>query len=304
DDRVNIADLEKATKKLNDEPLSSYQMVGSKGAVKGKYKGYNIPNDPEDISGGYLVEFESYTVRYKQEKSAYTTKKNDVLVVKSPEYASQAQMEYVSAKLQAFENAIFDPNGTDAATGLHYSAIVEMDSLVRKYLIEEFCKNYDGNSSSMYFYKPADSASPLFYAGPVWDYDSTFGSYAREDNAKSALSGSGLWIGNATTAGLWWPALYKQADFREQVQTVWKSDLKPAVEILLGKRDAMKDGSLQSLEAYAETIRDSYEMNAIRWPRPANPSSAANTGNTLDKNIAYIKKFLTERYGFLTAEWE
>ena len=307
DDRVNITNLENATEKLNSKPLSSYSVVGSKTAVKGKYKAYKIPKEPGDLTGGYLVEFESYPMRYKQEPSAYMTKKGDVLVLKSPEYASKAQMEYVSGKLQAFENAIFSKNGTDPATKLHYDEIVDMDSLVRKYLIEEYSKNYDGNSSSMYFYKPADSVSKKFYAGPVWDYDSTFGSYAQEHNARNVLSGKGLWIGTSSTAGLWWPALYKQADFKKRVVSLWKQELKPAMEILLGKKKAPAKCPLKSLADYEKSISASWDMNNIRWPRLATPSAnvlnVAQTGTTLAKNMEYIKTFLTDRYQFFLDEW-
>ncbi len=303
DDRVDIADLEEATEKLNSKALSKYAVSGSKTSVKGKYKAYKIPNEPEDLTGGYLVEFESYSVRYKQEASAYTTKKGNVLVMKSPEYASVNQMEYVSQKLQAFENAIFAKDGKDPDTGLHYTEIVDLSSLVHKYLIEEYSKNYDGNSSSQYFYKPADSVSPLFYAGPVWDYDSTFGSYAQEHNAAKVLSGQGLWIATASGGTLWWPALYKQKDFLAAVKKTWKAELKPAVEILLGKTKAPKNCPLRSLDEYAASVRDSVKMNDIRWPRRSNPSSVANTGTGLDKNITYIRKFLTDRYDFLCGEW-
>ena len=180
---------------------------------------------------------------------------------------------------------------------------MDLRSLVYKYLIEEYSKNYDGNSSSQYFYKPADSVSPLFYAGPVWDYDSTFGSYAQEHNAAKVLSGQGLWIATASGGTLWWPALYKQKDFLAAVKKTWKAELKPAVEILLGKTKAPKNCPLRSLDEYAASVRDSVKMNDIRWPRRSNPSSVANTGTGLDKNITYIRKFLTDRYDFLCGEW-
>ena len=302
--RIAITDLEKATENLNDAPLSDYRLKGTTKSTKGQYKAYDIPEEPEDVSGGYLVCFEYYPVRYKQEASAYTTLKGNTLVVKSPEYATVRQMEYVSGRLQAFENAIASDDGTDPKTGQRYTEIVDLDSLVHKYIIEEFSKNYDGNTSSMFFYKPADSESTLFFAGPVWDYDSTFGTYAQEHNAKKVLSGKGLWIATATGGQLWWPMLYRQDDFQAAVRQVWASELKPGVGILLGLAQPAEGTQLKSLDAYAESIRASAAMNDLRWPRPARPSSVANTGNTLDKNMDYLKNFITERYAFLSEEWE
>ena len=80
--------------------------------------------------------------------------------------------------------------------------------------------------------------------------------------------------------------------------------MKPAVEILLGMREAPAGSRLKSLDAYADSIRASYAMNIIRWPRPAKPTSVANTGNTLERNIEYIRTFMTDRYAFLSEEWK
>ena len=101
-------------------------------------------------------------------------------------------MEYISGYMQSFEDAIYASDGIDPATGKHYTQLVDLDSLVNKYLIEEVSKNYDGNTSSMFFYKDSDAVDPLMYAGPCWDYDSAYASYAREDNAKRVLTGKNL----------------------------------------------------------------------------------------------------------------
>ncbi len=301
-DRIDIADLEKATEKLNGGDLSGFKRVGSAKPVRKKFKAYAIPEDPEDITGGYLIEFESYEVRYKQEASVYYSKKGNVLVIKSPEYVSKAQMTYISGKLQAFENAIFAKNGKDPDTGLYYWEIMDLESLTVKYMLEELCKNYDGNSSSQYFFKPADSQDTKIYAGPVWDYDSSFGSYAQKRNAANVLSGKGMWIGN-NDQYLWYPQLYRRKDFKEQVYRYWKERMKPGVEILLGKREAV-EGGLCAIDTYAERIRDSVGMDAVRWPRPAKPSTVAQTGQTFDTNITYLKNFLTTRYDYLCGIWD
>ena len=299
--RIAIRDLEEETEALNGGDVSGFKRTGSATAQAGKFKAYQIPEEPEDITGGYLIEFESYSARYKQEASVYYTKKKNTLVIKSPEYCSQAQMAYITSFMQSFENAIFAKNGTDSKTGLHYSELVDMDSLVKKYLIEEVSKNYDGNSSSMFFYKPEDSISQKAFAGPVWDYDSAYASYARDDNAKKILTGKNFYINNAKS-NLWWPALYKQADFKDAVIREYQSTFAPAMEILLGRRTD-ETGTLKSLDEYAEEIRASADMNFIRWPISANPSTAAKTGATFSLNITYLKNFIAERYDFLCGEW-
>ena len=302
DDRIDIPDLEAQTEELNGGDLSRFKTIGPRKATRGSFKGYEIPEDPEDISGGYLIEYESYLVRYKQEKSAYTTRKGAVVVVKSPEYASRAQMKVISHLVQAFENAVFAKDGKDPGTGLHYSELMDVPSLTAKYMLEELCKNYDGNSSSQFFFKPADAVSPKLFAGPAWDYDSTFGSYAQKRNARYVLSGSGMWISTGAK-NYWYPQLYTRPEFREEVCRLWNGRMRTAVEVLLGTRPPEEGSVLRSIDDYAEAIRDSAEMYFVRWPRKKKPSTVAQTGHTFQMNIDYVKQFLTDRYDYLNREW-
>ena len=302
DDRIDIADLESETEDINEQPLEEYEFAGAKKPSVGKYKAYAIAENPEDITGGYLIEFESYSSRYEQEASAYYTSRKNTLAIKSPEYCTVEQMDYISNFMQSFENAIFSTDGVDESSGMHYSDLIDVDSLVDKYLIEEITKNYDGNSSSMFFYKPSDEESGTAFAGPVWDYDSAYGSYAQKHN-REVLEPDGFWINNASGKNYWWPALYKQTDFAQRVRERYQEVFKPALEILLGYRDE-DTGELLSLSSYAESIRSSAEMNFVRWPALKNPSTVANTGHTFDMNIEYLTAFIEGRYEFLNSAWE
>ena len=137
DDRVDIADLEEANKAVNDQPLDSYSIVGNLGqSKKNTSKAYRLDHDPEDITGGYIVEYENYRVRYGYEKVGFTTSRGKVLVVKAPKHCSEAEMEYISSFMQSYENAIFAKDGIDKKTGKRYDELVDFDSLVLKYMLE------------------------------------------------------------------------------------------------------------------------------------------------------------------------
>ena len=111
--------------------------------------------------------------RYYGEKSGFVTTRSQPITMKSPEYASQAQMEYISDLYQRFEDAVFAGNGRNAL-GEHYTDIADLESLAKYYMISEWCSNMDSGLTSTYFYKPEGADSKLF-AGPVWDYDIAFG---------------------------------------------------------------------------------------------------------------------------------
>lgn len=299
--RLSIRDLEKDTKEINEIPLEEYKSTGKYSSSPRAFKAFEIPNDPEDITGGYLIEYESYKTRYTQEASAYTTKFGNILVVKSPEYTSVAQMKYISGLFQSFENAIMSEDGKDPDSGKHYSEIADMESLALKYMIEEISENYDGNSSSQYFYKPADNENEKIFAGPAWDYDSAYGSYAAKHNARNVLNPRKLWIANGSKTG-WYPSLYRHKDFKSLVAELWNGRMKEAVEVLLGLRDSGTKG-LKSIDDWQESIRDSMAMDRQRWSRPAKMNSVAQTGNTFDENIEFLKDYLKQRYEFLNKTW-
>ena len=298
DNRIAIADLEKATEEVNDKPLDEYKKFGYRKAEPARRKGYSIPNDPDDITGGYLLEFD-YASRYSDEASGYTTKKGQPIVIKEPEYASDAQTSYISTLLQRIENGIRAKNGIDKGTGKHYSEYIDMDSFVTKYLIEEIVKNYDGNKSSQYFYKPADSVSTKLIAGPVWDYDSSYGNY---EGSRTSSSPTGLSVCDDYGENYYWyPAAYRREDFRWRAQELYTTVFKPILEAVLSETSPQE--GLRTLDELAAHLDATAAMNFVRWPVFNVKARPIQTGANYAENIDYVRNFLTQRMAFLEKEW-
>ncbi len=298
DERIDVNNLEKDTQKVNDTPLDAYPLFGTQ---NGKSKGAKIPNDPEDITGGYLLELD-YRSRYKPEISGFVTTKGQPVVIKEPEYASQKQAEYIRTFMQGFENAIFAKDGKDPKTGKHYSEFVDMDSLVKKYLLEEFVKNFDGNRSSQFYYKPADEQSKLAFAGPAWDYDIAWGNYAKERNQK--VKDPRYFVTNADSGEYyyWLPNVYRQADFKAAAIKTYHEAYVPALNILLGNSPS-DSGRLRSLSEYAAELEASAAMNFIRWPIFNSPNWQVKTGKDYPANMDYLKNFIEGRMAWLAENW-
>lgn len=304
-ERVDIADLEDANEAVNDQPLESYPMVGTKESRKGQYKAYQLDHDPEDITGGYIIEYENYRQRYGDDPCAYTTTQGKVLVIKDPNIISVAEMEYISGFMQGYENAIFADNGIDPETGKHYSEFVDFDSLVLKYMLEEISMNADGNGSSQYYYKPADSQSKVAFAGPCWDYDATFACFNSTASRRGTTIDPNIFMHNKVNASLyWWPQLYRHAEFQEAVRRTWKDTYSQALQILLGQ-GSDPEGRLLSADEYAAAIARSAAMNFIRWPieKSGAPANNKRTGLTFEANIDFLKDVIRQRYDFLNGQW-
>ena len=301
ENRVDVADLDAANKAVNPQPVSSYPMTGSKKSSKNKYKAYLMEADPEDLTGGYLIEYENYQNRYNGEPSAYTTTKRKVLVIKDPEYVSEAEMLYISAFMQGYENAVFAKDGVDPETGKRYDEFVDFESLVLKYMLEEISMNLDANASSQYYVKPSDAESKVAFAGPCWDYDMTFACFSPREFQDRFLNPESILHTKTSAGNYWWGQLYLKPEFLAGIREKWAEKYEPALRILLGDgRDPA--GGLKSVAEYADALRDSAAMNFERWPIKATKNTK-RTGLTFEDNITYLTEIISRRRAYLDSVW-
>lgn len=251
EERVDIADLEGAIKDL--DPSESHgsmkfaRITGASSRSRVTLKYWTNVENPEDITGGYIVEMEM-SDRYQNEPSGFVTSKGTYYVIKSPEYASYEQVEYIATLFENMEQALYSKDGIHPKTGLPYTDYIDLDSLVRKYWIEEISKNHDGAKTSQYFYKPADSQSMKIHAGPVWDYDIAFGISSETVDPKG-------WF--MRTEKAFFKACWQHEDFIESAKTVFAEEFIPAINKFV---DTLADEE-------ADKIYQSTLMNNIVWPQ-------------------------------------
>lgn len=263
--RVDVQNLDDANEEANPgvdiESLPRGGVYGRySGLFEGSKKWIEIPSDPADITGGYILEMEIAN-RYNDEISGFVTTRSQPIIMKSPEYASKAQIEYISEYYQQFEDAAF--SGVDMNELGKYCNV---ESLVKLYLINEWSSNQDAAITSSYFYKPAGDT---LYAGPVWDYDIAFGNcghirYGVEfDNPNiwtvcfSNQYGNTIFGGSCEAKEI--PTilnvLAKNQSFLDAAKACWTSELLPAV-----------NNSVKYIkEVYVPFITGSAVANAIRW---------------------------------------
>ena len=133
----------------------------------------DLPKDSSgkiDVSGGYLFELDAYY----DEVSKFHTKKNQPIMFKNPEFANTNTELFTAAQnyVQAVEDSINSEDYYTTYNGekKHYPDLVDLDSLVRYLMLNEFYWNTETMKKSTYMYK--DLGGKLFI-GPVWDMDWT-----------------------------------------------------------------------------------------------------------------------------------
>ena len=185
--RVDIEDLEEATEDLNDD-YDNTPVIEGKNSYGMTIRYGDGLTSPDDVTGGYLIEYEFDSARYDLEKAYFTVSENGtdyVFVCKSPEIWSYDEANYMSCLVQdifdALNNGGVVPNWRGSSrAGMKTGELVDIDSLARLYWLSEITKNQDTfRYSSTYLYKDSDeSGSSKLVFGPAWDFDLSCGNEA------------------------------------------------------------------------------------------------------------------------------
>ena len=278
--RVDITDLEELNEEANEGvDLEELPVQTGKTANGATYKYCEGMKSPEDITGGYLLEMELYT-RVEEEVCYFTTSRGQNVVVKSPEYASREEMDYIASLYQEWEDSVYN-GGVNPVTGKKYTEYVDLRSSAICYLANEIAKNQDAFRTSAFFYK--DCHADIMYMGPLWDYDVTmnFNGKMRPTGFDTAKAGLGA-------------ALCELGAFREEVRKVYLEEVYPVMtNVVLGDADAVSPGSeLRSIRYYDALLSGSMACNSLLWP------------NTKEwkLEVTQLSDFLAERVEYLKTE--
>lgn len=300
--RVDITDMEKATEKVNTEDLDSYSAGGVSGYQRGTRKWANIPNDPEDITGGYLIEVE-LNDRYAAEACGFVTTMGQAVTMKAPEYVSENQINYIADLYQEMEDAIYSKNGYNTK-GKHFSEYIDEESIAKMYVLQEYSLNLDTGITSFYLYKDSDQAGDgKFHMAPVWDFDMSTGNYGYRDGVN--LSDPEVWWANRAqiynVGGL---NILAQAVQYESVKKLaveqWNDVFYPIIRACLEEDTDDSMQKLKTLTEYQRELSASAEMNFLVWPDALRHTvTGIQNGRNFTESVDWLRNFLERREVFL-----
>lgn len=282
ENRLEIVDMEEEMELLNSRNIDSYETFAEMDDDNTIEKGYEIPVNPQDISGGYLLELE-YHGRYETEESTgFRTDRDWSLVIKEPTYASREQVEYIRDMFQHVENAMYASDWIDPDSGLALEELVDMESLVHKYLVDEVCYNTDP-WTSQFLYK--EKGEDKFCFGPAWDFDMAFGHY---DEGFSASDYYANWH-------IWYGAIYENPEFQRLLKKEYEEEFLPVLTELTDTK----------LQEKKELLADSAQMNFVRWSVEEiySRNTIIYTGDSFAECVDWLENFIAERTEFLSSEW-
>ena len=303
DNRVEIDNLDDANEDANPDvdfdELDRGGVYGTySGLLEGSQKWVEIPNDPEDISGGYLMEME-IADRYPDEISGFVSDGGQPIIFKNPEYATESEVKYISSVYQDFEDAVMSDDGYNA-DGKHYTELCDAETFQLFYAVNEWASNMDCGLTSTYMYKPA--GDDKIYAGPVWDFDIALGNNGGNRYGCNYKNPEELTVcfgrqykntifksQDVDAKPTLFNALCQKQDFVTGVKNVWDSKL---LSVITNVNEFY-------IPYYSAKLEGSAVANAIRW-NTYGTTDVETIRAKFNTEVDYVRNFSTTRTAYLT----
>lgn len=230
-----------------------------------------------DYNGGFLLENDDYW----DEISKWQTAKGKKMNAKNPEYlkTNPQMFSYIQNYVQAIEDAVYADNFYTSYEGtqVRYTDLLDFDSSLKYWLVNEIFCNMDAGKNSTYLYKDVDQ---IMYMGPVWDMD--YGAGGQNYEASQSTS---YW--HTTTTGdvnyrNWFAQMVRDPYFLEKAMELYKSI-----------RPTLIADMLENVDTYYNYLSDAGKRDFSKWW----PSYTYQGG------VNNFKRWLTNRINWLDRQF-
>ncbi len=169
-----------------------------------------------------------------------------------------------------------------------FSELADVQSFVDMYILHELFKNVDTGYSSFYMYKKPNGK---LYAGPPWDFDATTNINDRGDRTPTGIyvAGSIQEVNAGQCASELYISLYKNADFKRDIKSRWKTLSPQILEFLEGRMN----------DTVYNTNKAAMGKNFAKWKSKSQAQAETDWVN----DMKTLKKWFTDRIAWLNGEW-
>lgn len=191
------------------------------------------------------------------------------------EQKSEAEYKKMEQIIQNAEDVIFSPDFKSAEKG--WQSVIDEDSFVDWYLINEFTKNHDAKfQASCYFYY--DSQAKKIFMGPLWDMDISCGNI----NYDGCQDPEGFWVNKDQ----WYKRLFEDEYFAEKVAERWNE----TKQKLISSFDWLENES-KNVKPFV-MLNDSvwHNLGRRQWPHAPGWKNRKTYESEVDYMIGFLKK--------------
>ncbi|MBT8218326.1 MAG: CotH kinase family protein, partial [Bacteroidia bacterium] len=170
----------------------------------------------------------------------------------------EIQAQYIKDLFDSFEDVMAGNDYEDENTG--YPSIIDVETFVDFFFVNEIGRNVDGYRLSTFFYKDKDSNGGKIKAGPVWDFNLAFGNanYCEGGNTAGwAYNFSDYCPEDFFAMPFWWPKLLSSDSFQAVTKERWQE---------LRQGPLSTETILYIYDSLATEVADAAIRNFQRWP--------------------------------------
>jgi hypothetical protein len=238
----------------------------------------------DSLTGGYLIKIDKFAgenvggwrstlgIQYQ-----YDYPKNGEIV--------PGQAAYIRDFMDRFEQAMM--NDWTMGPLPAYRPMIDLESFVDHFILNEFCKNVDAYRISAYMYKDRDSKGGLLTMGPIWDFDLTMAKAWYEQDLGLTEGWQIDYRENHSWDGfqvpVWWEKLAHDPSFQGPAQARWMELRKGALH---------KDSLMARIDGLTAEITEARIRNFQKWP-------GLLEGTTYEAKIAELKQWISDRIAWI-----
>lgn len=265
---------------LNGKYVGNYQICESIGVGKSRV---DIDTDLNE----FLLEYEPWE-GYSNPEWIRTVRYGILLGFNDPETPSFAQRAWLSSFFTGFERALAGGRRDKIAE------YIDIDSFVNDYIVHEYFKNVDAQTSSTRYY----IKDGKMYGGPVWDFDLSSGNadkeYYRYYYDKQGNSYTGWWCRH-----LWYEYLFETDWFEDEVKARF-AELQPVIVNLYQDNEL----GANRIDCLLAEFGEGFEANYATWNiyRKDSDYETRPVGN-YKSCIKYLREWLRARNEWMKQQW-
>lgn len=231
-----------------------------------------------NIGAGDFLCSVDFSSRFEMLENPFFTQSGRVIAIYEPKVLSVEAKERIVDLVDRQEQLLLSQED------LTQSQLVDIDSWVCKYLVDEIASNTDSDLSSSYFYY----SDGMFYGGPVWDYDMAFGNTIQNHYPKAFIAKN--YVKYSAYNSHYYSALYANDSFRVRMSEIYEKVFLPVLNQMIA----------QDVQNTADRISSAAEMNRIRWPIQINEHPEDGPWNRYINTPESIIHYLQEKTELLS----
>ncbi len=204
-----------------------------------------------------------------------------------------AQAQYIEGALTALEDILAGPNYADAQQG--YPSQIDTQSFIDFMILQELGRTVDGYRSSSFLYKDRDSVGGKFVAGPMWDFNLSFGNadYCEAFSTRGYQYNFEDICANRIDAEVpfWWRRLLEDPDFSDALRCRWESL----------RSGPLSDAAIAAfVDAKVAQLANAQVRNFERWPILGEYVDWNwFIGETYEEEVEYLLTWIGDRTAWL-----